>query len=113
MSSPSHAPLPTDIADRLLELLSTDDAFRQVFQKNPTAALSELGYEPARIQLESQDGPPGQGSAFYCMTSQQLASKEEIIQARKELAGHLAATGNHHVVFCFEAGKIASRVSRK
>ncbi|KAA8919623.1 NHLP-related RiPP peptide [Xanthomonas sacchari] len=113
MNAANHDPLPADIADRLLELLSTDDAFRTTFQENPAAALASLGYAPAAQALANDASPPKQGAPFYCMTSQQLASKEEIAQARAELVSHLTVDGNHHVIFCFEAGKVASSVSLK
>ncbi|MCC8446540.1 NHLP-related RiPP peptide [Xanthomonas translucens] len=113
MNTARHDPLPADIADRLLELLSSDDAFRASFQENPVAALASLGYKPADQELAADPAPPKQGAPFYCMTSQQLASKEEIAKARKELVSHLTVGGNHHVIFAFEAGKVASTVSLK
>ncbi len=42
------------------------------------------------------------------MTTTQLASKEEIAAARTELQAHLTRAGNHAVIFCFEAERIAS-----
>ncbi len=106
-SDASHAPLPQDIADHLLDLLSSDDDFRSAFQANPAAALGSLGYTPAQA-LGMQ--PPDSGQPFYCMTSNTLASKEEIAKARKELLTHLMSSGNHHVVFCMEAGKVDSSI---
>ena len=37
--------LPAAIAEKLLDELSTDDAFRDLFEKNPRAALKQIGYE--------------------------------------------------------------------
>ena len=41
-----------------------------------------------------------------------LASKEEIAFAREQLAKHLSQRGNHNVIFCFEADRIASALDR-
>lgn len=55
----AHAPLPSHISDRLLDLLASDDDFRNAFQLNPAAALGGLGYAPAQALAES---PPAQAS---------------------------------------------------
>jgi len=75
------APLDPSIADKLLDLLGSDDAFRDLFQKDPLAALEQLGYRPP------VEGVPPPFHA--CCHVQQLASKEAIVEARTELQGLL------------------------
>ncbi|MDX1529440.1 MAG: NHLP-related RiPP peptide [Gammaproteobacteria bacterium] len=106
-----HAPLPAHVADRLLDLLSTDDEFRAAFKDNPAAALSTLGYQDAETHAGKKSLV--EGEAFYCMTTRELASKEEILEAREELKAHLTAYTNHQVIYCFEAGKISSILRRR
>ncbi|SBV37754.1 conserved hypothetical protein [uncultured Stenotrophomonas sp.] len=104
-SAAGHPGLDAVTADTLLEKLSSDDAFRELFNANPILALAELGVDAAQAlapQAPSADDP------FYCMTTNQLASKEEIAAARIELQAHLTKAGNQTVIFCFEADKIAS-----
>ncbi len=98
-----HAGLDPLIVDSLLEKLATDDAFRAIFHANPAQALAGLG-----ALLGASHGIPAPGDPYYCMTTSTLASKEEIAQARALLQQHLAAAGNHNVIFCFEADRIRS-----
>jgi len=107
----AHAPLPPVVADELLELLSTDDDFRSMFQSNPAAAIARLGHAPAGEPVEGRS--IDKGDAFYCMTSENLASKEEIASTREELKHFLTSQTDHHVVFCFEAGRITSTLRAK
>jgi putative modified peptide len=107
-----HPPLSAKVADQLLELLSSDDAFRSDFQSNPGAALAQLGYEPARTPTFSA-GQPAEGELLYCMTAKTLAPKEEIAQARNQLQSFLTSQTDHRVVFAFEAGRIDSVLRRK
>jgi putative modified peptide len=58
-----------NLVDKLLDKLGTDDAFRSGFTKDPKAALQSLG--------ASRDFVCG-----ACMSPKQLASKEQIQQAR-------------------------------
>src|SRR5687768_8146803 len=44
-AKPTTAPLSPEVADRLLDLLSTDDAFRDLFQAEPLSALRSIGYQ--------------------------------------------------------------------
>ena len=103
----AHPRLPAKVADQLLDLLSSDDSFRTLFQKSPQAALAQVGYEPAATLTKSASAP-AEGEMLFCMTANQLASKEEIAQAREQLQTYLTAQTDHRVVFCFEAGKIES-----
>lgn len=106
-----HAPLQPHVADKLLDLLSTDDTFRSAFKADPAAALAQVGH-PGAEQYAGK-ASIGEGETFYCMTADQLAPKEEIMQSREELKSYLTAQTDHSVVHCFEAGKIASTLSLK
>lgn len=66
-------PLDPALVDALLDRLSSDDVFRELFATDPHKALAELGYRhPAE-----------------CMKVTKLASKDEIRKARDELREQL------------------------
>ncbi|MGO4221684.1 NHLP-related RiPP peptide [Lysobacter sp. TAF61] len=46
VAKPRTAPFDPVVADRLLALLSTDDAFRLQFQHSPQDALASIGFAP-------------------------------------------------------------------
>ena len=67
--------IPKDIAARLVELLSTDDGFRERFAADPRAALRELGFETP----EADRGKRGRDPILGLENPQGgLASKEKI-----------------------------------
>lgn len=101
-----HSPLSPDVADKLLELLSTDDEFRSLFHADPAAALAKAGHPTAGEYADR--ATVTEGDTFYCMTANELASKDEIRKTRDQLQTFLTSQNNHRVIFCFEAGKIAS-----
>jgi putative modified peptide len=68
----AQQPLPAQVVDQLLDLLATDDSFRELFERNPEAAFERLGYPPTPGQLE-------------CCKPNTLASKEVIEQFREEM----------------------------
>lgn len=79
------APLDPQIADKLLDLLSTDDAFRELFSSDPQAALAQAGYRPVQggSAARSASDTSIAGMAFGgCCTVKELASKEAIAGAR-------------------------------
>lgn len=106
LESSGHAPLPPHIVDKLLDLLGSDDEFRSLFQKDPAAALVQLGYQAA-AQHAGKEQITG-GEMFYCMTAKNLASKEELQRTREALKDFLVSRTNHQVIHCFEAGEIAA-----
>ena len=65
----AQQPLPAQVVDQLLDLLATDDSFRELFERNPEAAFERLGYPPTPGQLE-------------CCKPGKLASKDVIEQTR-------------------------------
>ncbi|MGH8073872.1 MAG: NHLP-related RiPP peptide [Lysobacter sp.] len=98
-----HPPLEPSVADRLLELLSTDDGFRAKFQQDPSTALKQAGLSDAEAAL----------SGTSCMRVSNLASKEEVQASREVLQNYLTSAGTHVVVYCFEADKVAASLRRK
>ncbi|MNV48713.1 hypothetical protein D3C71_1406350 [compost metagenome] len=68
------------IADRLLDLLGTDNSFRRSFRKDPANALLQIGYVPA-----TQDVAAELGYLRTSLTVERLASKERITQSRDEI----------------------------
>lgn len=96
------APLDPKIADKLLDKLSNDNEFRRQFKKDPTGALATLGHKLAAGQ-----------TVGGCMQMGSIAPKAEIAAARETLKSYLTSAASQSVVFCFEAGKIASSLRRK
>ena len=69
--------LPSDVAARLLDKLSTDDVFRDLFQNDSAAALKQVG------------APEG---CAACLTVTKLASKDAIKATKHALLGQLTGT---------------------
>lgn len=110
-SNRTHGTLDDSTADRVLDLLGTDDTFRERFQANPAAALASIGYEPA--QASSGQERLSRGDAFFCMTAEQLASKDEINASREQLRTYLTSQTDHSVIHAFESGKVGPTLSSK
>lgn len=78
-SSDGNAALDSKTADRLLDLLGTDDAFRALFSRDPMRALAQVGYT---------DGAAADATApslRSCCKVRALASKEDILKSRAEI----------------------------
>ncbi|MET9349503.1 NHLP-related RiPP peptide [Streptomyces termitum] len=97
--------IPPGVADRLLELLSTDDAFRELFRKDRHAALVRAGFEadPERLR---------ETSALACLRVDELASKADIAAAREALRAHLTSDASHTNPHAFEAGTAHAALRR-
>lgn len=68
------------IADHLLDLLSTDNAFRRAFRKDPAAALLQIGHATTNQDVEAE--------LAYLRASlavERLATKERIAKSREEI----------------------------
>jgi putative modified peptide len=96
------APLDPKVADRLLDLLSTDNEFRRLFKKDPHAALVKVGWKPpSAAKAEpakagkgppfTPPGPPPMVPPVKCMQVDRIAPKEQIIRAREELRAVLTS----------------------
>ncbi|MCI2244439.1 NHLP-related RiPP peptide [Xanthomonas sp. PPL568] len=88
--------------EKLLEKLSTDNAFRKLFKKSPLDALASIGCKPP----EGCPVPP-------CLTVHKIAPKEEIIRALQELRAYLTSHASQTNPHCFEAGKILGTIGKK
>jgi putative modified peptide len=94
MNKPLTAPLDPALADRLLDLLSTDDLFRERFQRDHLAALRTIGYEsptPGQMTACGEMALAAAAEPFRDCKVKQLASKEAINEARTQLKGMLLA----------------------
>ena len=81
------APLDPKVADRLLDLLSTDNAFRRLFKKDPQAALAQVGHPEAKAAvaaLKKGEATPMRTTASCCQV-QSIAPKASVMRARDEL----------------------------
>lgn len=112
------APLDPKVADKLLDLLSTDNEFRRLFKKDPEAALSQVGYTSAKAALNRKERSLAQGDgaaaqpSTWCYDVSHIAPKKEIAAARERLKEYLTsqlAPTNPH---CFEAGKVSATLKR-
>jgi putative modified peptide len=88
-----------EVADRLLDKLSTDDNFRNLFEKNPSAALRQVGHEPA----SEHAGVRGSDPAMCANLKNGLASKEAIREGREAMKAALIST-QQHSIFNLSAG---------
>lgn len=88
MANEKAAPLDPAVADRLLDLLSESDAFRELFQHDPRAALEQAGYQAPGMDtlVAGEEAPP---TVDGCCLVQQLASKDVIRAARDQLKAML------------------------
>ena len=73
-------PLDPQVVRKLLDLLSTDDAFRSLFEQDAQAALIQAGLKPP--QGLAGRGAPQYGACMQMQSGQSLASKEQIAQDR-------------------------------
>jgi hypothetical protein len=95
------APLDPKVADKLLDLLSTDNAFRRLFKKDPQAALAQVGHPEAKAAVAAlRKGPPftppGPPPVIpptaSCLQVTSIAPKATIIRAREELKTMLTSS---------------------
>ena len=71
-------------ADTLLDRLSSDDAFRDLFQRSPREALASIGHGDAANKSLAE-------GSWTCLAVSQLASKETIRATRDELRRQLVS----------------------
>jgi putative modified peptide len=99
-SGGGHKPLDPAVADKLLELLSTDNGFRKQFEQDPTGAVKTLGFE---VQ---------EGVQLTCMNTNTIATKEEIAEAREAIKSFLTSAAAYNNPHCFEAGMIGPSLDK-
>ena len=84
------APLGAQIAEKLLDLLSSDDDFREDFKRNPAAALESIGYRDENAGAKAALQPTGTLAApFSACSVTKLASKEQFAAAKDQLKDDL------------------------
>jgi putative modified peptide len=88
--------LPVPIVDKLLDLLSSDDAFRARFANDARDALAFLGYAPAA-------NPAIIEGAWWCLKVELLASKEVIRQGRQQLRRQFTADFLPQIPFALDS----------
>lgn len=76
--------LPAEVADRLLDRLCEDDAFRELFRRNPRHALVAVGLTEAADFA----GRPA-GGAWECLHGSGLPSKEQLRAVREHLRAQM------------------------
>ncbi len=72
------------VIDALLDKLSHDDGFRDLFQSDPRSALAQVGHiTPDELVGVSAKDP------VLCVTTNSLASKEDIQSGREKLQSRM------------------------
>jgi len=83
-----------EVAERLLDKLSSDQKFRKLFQENPRAALRLLGHETPESEIGVRGSDP-----VMCLTGAAgLASMDDIKAARDRLQAQLSSSVFHYDV---------------
>lgn len=76
-----------EVADALLDKLSTDDTFRAQFEKDPAAAMASIGHRPA---VQKQGLTASVDPVMCCnLKDGKLADKETIKASREKLRAAL------------------------
>ncbi len=95
------APLQRHVIKNLLDRLSTDDAFRDLFQRDAHSALVEAGYE-APAGTEPTAALSG-GGCMQLAAGDTLASKEQIARDRAKLESTLSLVQRFEATAQFKA----------
>lgn len=87
------APLSPEVADRLLDLLSTDDTFRDLFQAEPLTALRSIGYQSPIPGKMTACGlaPAAELEPFADCKVENLADKDTIRASRDDIRSMLTS----------------------
>jgi putative modified peptide len=86
---PPPAPLHPNVAQKLLDLLSSDDDFRDLFQRDAQAALVQAGYVAPAGTAPSAAASLSGAECMQLSPEQTLASKEQIQRDRAKLESGL------------------------
>jgi len=86
--------LEASTASKLIELLSSDDNFRELFATDTLAALGKVGQAPNK-ELEA--------FVAQCCSKVQLADKSKIAGAKAQIAGMLTS-GTNYTIPMLDAG---------
>jgi len=92
--------LPAEVADRLLDLLSSDDDFRNLFSSDPARALVKAGFDQGKLaELEALK---------VCLKVSSLAPKEVLRSSRDRIRGTLTSGINMQPII-LDAGTTGGR----
>lgn len=88
----SRFSLPPDVADRVLDALQNDPAYRERFRKNPRLALEEKGHaEAADPGIAHDDG------IWACFQVSRLPGEAEIAATREALKAQLTSQAAYRI----------------
>lgn len=93
-------PLSPKVADKLLDLLSTDNEFRRLIKKDPQTAFIQAGYKPSKDLAAWLKQFPGKGPRpplpphvptppWLCCKIDRIAPKASVSASREQLKGML------------------------
>lgn len=82
------ARLPANVAEKMLDGLIKDDAFRELFEKNPRAALHKIGYDTPEADRDWKDRDP---VLPLFRLKGGLASKEKLAAGRNAMLAKFRA----------------------
>ena len=122
MKGKQSEPLSPKVADRLLDLLSTDNEFRRLIKKDPQAAFIQAGYKPSKELAAWLKEFPGKGPRprlpahvsappWMCCNIDRIAPKATVIAMRDTLHS-MFTSGSSHQPIQLNVG-MASRRIRK
>lgn len=120
-SGANSAPLDPKVADKLLDLLSTDNEFRRLFKKDPQAALAQVGHPEAKAAVAAlRKGPPFAPPGpppvvpptWGCMSVQSIAPKAQIIRAREAIKTTLLSGLSLNPIHLDAANTLSRRVRK-
>lgn len=86
-SGSDPGPLDPKVAKKLLDLLSTDDGFRELFKQDAHAALVKAGWQAPAGANAADDGMALQsgGQCLQLSADEGLASKANLLRDRQKL----------------------------
>jgi putative modified peptide len=82
------APLDAKVADKLLDLLGTDNEFRRLFKKDPGAALVKAGYKLPKGDAAAADNLQ---KLHKQLKVDKIAPKANVQKARMEIKSSLTS----------------------
>lgn len=122
MKGKQSEPLSPKVADRLLELLSTDNEFRRLIKKDPQAAFIQAGYKPSKELAAWMKLPPIKGKPpalppgvpappWMCCNIDRIAPKAQVQSARSQLKSMLTS-GMSQMPIALSAGVGARKIAK-
>jgi putative modified peptide len=98
--------LPEHVAEKLLDLLGHDDAFRALFLANSRLALASIGFEPAADESVRE-------GLWICTRVTSLASKEAFVSSHQALRTQLTEPMSYNPIGLGMAAPRSKRQDRE